>query len=279
VNKELSWTGERLVTTVKGAGVVEHLHRYALACEFVKNKTVLDLASGEGYGSNLLSKYAKMVIGIDISGEAISYSTQKYRKDNLKFIKADATEIPIETGAIDVVVSFETLEHVSEQEKMLSEIKRVLKNDGILIISSPEKSNYEEVNLEKNPFHIKELYFDDFRQLISKYFKNYFFIFQKSIFGSLMVPEERFIDKYSEYFGDFNDIAANGNLSKPVFNLCIASDVELQRVNISFFDAQIYLDNQFKEYQNRINNLLNSKTYLAGRVILKPLRKIRKWIS
>jgi len=171
--KELQWTGERLVTTIKGIGVVEHLHRYAIACEFVTNKSVLDIASGEGYGSNLLAKNAKEVIGIDISEEAVTHASKKYKCNNLFFKKGSVTNIPIENSSIDVVVSFETLEHVYEHEIMLKEIKRVIKSNGLVIISTPEKSNYRAPNNEKQQFHLKELNFDEFEQLIKSNFINY----------------------------------------------------------------------------------------------------------
>ncbi len=79
----LEWTGERLVTDVEGVlGVAEHIHRYALACEFVKGKRVLDIASGEGYGSNLLSKNAEHVTGVDISDEAVKHANLKYASES-----------------------------------------------------------------------------------------------------------------------------------------------------------------------------------------------------
>lgn len=106
-------------------GATEHLHRYAIASEFIDNKIVLDIASGEGYGSYLFTKKAKQVIGIDISSEAISHASEKYKKENLTFKIGSITNIPIEKSSIDVVVSFETLEHIYE-EGMLLEIKRVL---------------------------------------------------------------------------------------------------------------------------------------------------------
>ena len=67
-----TWTGERLETFVFNDNTVEHLHRYAITFDYIKGKTVLDIASGEGYGSNLLSKYAEKVFGVDIDETSIS---------------------------------------------------------------------------------------------------------------------------------------------------------------------------------------------------------------
>ena len=137
--EELNFTGERYVPGIKGDIEIEHLHRYALALELSKGKNVLDIASGEGYGSYLLSMLAKSVVGVDISKEAILHSSMKYIKSNLTFLCGSADRIPCESHSFDLVVSFETIEHHDKHEEMLQEIKRVLKPDGILILSSPEK--------------------------------------------------------------------------------------------------------------------------------------------
>src|SRR5215831_2145342 len=82
----LEWTGERYVPWMEGAEIgYEHLHRYAFATQFVRNKRVLDLASGEGYGSNLLAKTAKQVVGIDIDEQSVRHAKNKYIRTNLDF--------------------------------------------------------------------------------------------------------------------------------------------------------------------------------------------------
>src|SRR5690349_4921310 len=116
------WTGERLETNIHSQVTAEHLHRYALAMEYVQDKTVLDIACGEGYGSNLLAQKAKSVVGVDIDKFIVSEAKNKYRKSNLSFLEGSA---PLDDQSIDVVVSFETLEHTSNHEQFLSEIKRV----------------------------------------------------------------------------------------------------------------------------------------------------------
>ena len=105
------WSGERLETFVYGEFVSEHLHRYCLANLYVTDKVVLDIASGEGYGSNLLSSSAKEVIGVDIDQEAVENAKQKYKKSNLNFKTGSADKIPVADNSIDVLVSFETIEH------------------------------------------------------------------------------------------------------------------------------------------------------------------------
>src|SRR6185436_20367656 len=102
-------------------------------------KIVLDIACGEGYGVNLLSHNSKFVFGVDIDSQVISHASTKYKQSNVKFIPGSATQIPLPDFSVDVVTSFETLEHLEDHTTMMSEIKRVLKLNGILIISTPDK--------------------------------------------------------------------------------------------------------------------------------------------
>src|SRR5438093_13686560 len=110
----LEWTGERYVPWMDGAEIgYEHLHRYAFATQFVRNKRVLHLASGEGYGSNLLAKTAKQVVGIDIDEQAVRHAANQYIKSNLEFKAGPILEIPIKSErAVDVIVRYEALAQV-----------------------------------------------------------------------------------------------------------------------------------------------------------------------
>ena len=118
----LEWTGERYLPGIKGSIALEHLHRYAMACQFAKGKNVLDIASGEGYGSVMLSKVAQRVIGIDISKETIIYATERYGTENLDFSVGSCDAIPLKDSSMDLIVSFETIEHHDQHLAMLAEI-------------------------------------------------------------------------------------------------------------------------------------------------------------
>ena len=88
------WTGERLETFIYNRDAVDHLHRYAIASNFVEGKVVLDIASGEGYGSNLMSEKASFVYGVDIDESTIRKADKKYKKNNLKLLKGSTSAIP-----------------------------------------------------------------------------------------------------------------------------------------------------------------------------------------
>lgn len=166
------FTGERFIPGLAGEITSEHVHRYCAAAELVKDKVVLDAACGEGYGSFMMSQYAQQVVGIDIDEATIFSAQEKYISGNLVYINASISQIPLADHTVDAVISFETIEHVSENSQIsfLQEIKRVLKPDGFLIISTPDKHNYSDKHNYVNSFHTKEFYFDEFRHFLLQWF-------------------------------------------------------------------------------------------------------------
>ena len=275
---DLPWTGERLVTSLTNEfGVIEHLHRYALAREFCENKEVLDIACGEGYGSNLLSLIARKVIGVDISEVTISHASEKYRKKNLTFKVGNTSRIPCENNSFDVVVSFETIEHHDEHKEMFDEITRVLKKDGILIISSPEKSIYSSRD-PNNLFHVKELELKDLLEYINKYFKHIVILNQRFVIGSLLEPLNTCNSKFQVFDGDFNNIENKLTESiffnKPFFNIIICCNKDFTHTSlplVSFFNGYKVYENIISEKDRTINSILHSKKYKLGSYLLKPI--------
>lgn len=148
-----------------------HWERYYFAANFVKNKKVqiVDVACGSGYGTDILSKSTgKQAIGLDKDDGAILWANYYYGNRS-KFLKINSERWPIEDKTVDVVVSFETIEHINDVNKFLLEIKRILKENGLIIISTPLN---EEINRFKpeNPFHLREYNWEEFGNLISNYF-------------------------------------------------------------------------------------------------------------
>lgn len=260
-------TGERLLTEKINIATIEHLHRYALALQFVKNKTVVDIASGEGYGSNLLASIASSVTGVDISKEAIDHSKCKYQKNNLRFIVGTATEIPLDPQSVDVVVSFETIEHHDKHDEMMNEIKRVLKPDGLLIISSPDKYTFSMIPNYHNVFHIKELYLEEFQNLIRSYFSYQVFFSQKVCYSSLIVSDEKL--GFYEFSGDFSEISKQKDLINPYYNIAFASMKSISGLFASSFNGDLV-------YADTINEYKNSYSYKIGRILIKPFSLIKQ---
>jgi ubiquinone/menaquinone biosynthesis C-methylase UbiE len=181
--------GERFMPDWKGETALEHLHRYELMLEFAAGKRVLDVASGEGYGSARLASVAQSVIGVDVSLEAVEHARERYVAPNLQFKHGSAAKLPLEDRSVEVAISFETLEHLTEQEEMVSELARVLTPDGLLIISTPDKHFYTDLRNHQNPFHHRELYRPEFVSLLRGRFAHTELWLQRSMHASFIVPE------------------------------------------------------------------------------------------
>ncbi len=183
-------TGERMVPDFHGRTIMyaEHMTRYIAAQDLSKGKVVLDIAAGSGYGTNLLAQKAKKAYGVDVSPDAIKYAKENYGAKNIEFLVGDAEEIPLPDKSVDLVISFETIEHVKNYEKFLKEISRVLKEDGIAIISTPNDEEFT----EGNHFHLHEFKYKELTGLLKKYFK-----FQKpyhqATWAYVQISDDKFI--------------------------------------------------------------------------------------
>lgn len=151
----------------------EHRHRYMWASEYAHGD-VCDLACGYGYGAEILTanKNVESYVGIDISAEAISQANQRFSMDKRRYILGSAINIPLLDQSIDTIISLETLEHINEPSVALTEFKRILKPDGILVGSVPSKyfdDRAEEV-YGKNPYHVTRFTQEYLTDLLGEYF-------------------------------------------------------------------------------------------------------------
>lgn len=118
-----------------------HMARYLFALQFCRYKMVLDAACGAGYGTQILSYVAVEAIGIDISRDAIEYAIDHYDTPRTAFVLGNVQDlIRVGEGIFDVIVSFETIEHLQTPEVFVEEVASVLDDDGIFIVSAPENS-------------------------------------------------------------------------------------------------------------------------------------------
>lgn len=150
----------------------EHRQRYLAAAEIVEGLRVLDAASGAGYGSRILADKAASVVGIDLDRGAVEFANEHYSiPDRCQFQVAPVEALPFANETFDAVVTFETIEHIDEvgQRRFFSEIHRVLKTTGLLILSTPNKHTYSDVPGTRNPYHLKELQENDLRELLASF--------------------------------------------------------------------------------------------------------------
>lgn len=186
---DLDDTGERLIPAKNNDSVVygEHISRYLSVIDIIRDKVVLDIACGSGYGSQLLSQYAKSVTGIDNSKEAVSYAKNNYPSNNLTYLKDDAEKLSnIESATMDVVVSMETIEHLRNPEQFVKQVKRVMKPEGIFIVSTPNDNEYR----EGNEFHLHEFTLVELKLLMKKYFKKSEYYYQGNALAATLFNEK-----------------------------------------------------------------------------------------
>ncbi len=218
----MKFTGERFIPTEQGRIRLEHYHRYAMVLDIVKEKDVLDVACGEGYGSSFMADAARSVVGVDISDEAVQHASATYTKANLMFRQGSATALDFDEASFDVVVSFETIEHLAEQAEMLAEIRRVLRADGLLVISSPNRPVYSEESGEHNEFHVKELDFKEFDDLLRVQFPTIEYFGQRILMGSVLQPLEGGQPNFRAWHDDGNNLKPDtGHLAEPVYFVAI----------------------------------------------------------
>lgn len=152
-------------------------HKYLFASENIHGSTILDIACGTGYGTNIMFQRHKDTVffGCDIDDSAINYAKNNY-PSQITFKKCSAYDTGFENNFFDTVVSFETLEHLSNGDSFMKEIKRILKPNGKFICSTPNRSFGERLGSTKekplNPHHISLYYHNDLTSLLSSYFAN-----------------------------------------------------------------------------------------------------------
>jgi SAM-dependent methyltransferase len=260
--KDLEFTGERVIPgKVDEALWYEHMARYIFAADFVKDKTVLDAGCGSGYGTDFLaSQGAKYALGIDISPEAIAYAQAHYQRDNLEYRVMDVTEPDLNDGSFDVIVAFELIEHLQNQERFLAEMARVLKNDGLFIISTPNREVYR-LGLEPNPFHTKEFNFEEFYQILSRYFYNVKVLAQDYLAGIAIAPVFRDRQQVEEVIVDHSLIK-----SKPYHLYFIALCSQATLGSLAHAHKIVHFSYKHEEYLGKLQAEFEDKLTWALRL-------------
>ncbi len=245
----LQFTGERFLPNCEREIWYEHFHRYTMALNWVEDAVVLDAACGEGYGSHLLAQKAQSVVGVDLSEEAIEHAKSNYHQDNLEFICSNVLSLPFDDNCFDVVVSFETLEHLVEHQQLIQEFKRVLKTDGVLLISTPDKKEYSDKTGFKNEYHFKELYQNEFADLLDGAFSHTQWYGQKLMFSSSIWRMDHPVNKVQYDFVDADSKISNVPEFNPLYFIVVASDHEFPRYkDIDFFSFTEHSEQIYGHY-------------------------------
>jgi 2-polyprenyl-3-methyl-5-hydroxy-6-metoxy-1,4-benzoquinol methylase len=228
----MEFTGERYMPHVRGSQIsYEHWHRYHFTKKYIKNKIVADIACGEGYGSFYMAQFASKVIGIDISEESIVHARNTYSKDNITFIQSSAEAADLPEHTVDVIVSFETIEHLTEEQQnsFLNTAKKLLKPDGVLIISTPDKFWYTDIPGHKNEYHLREFYGNEFMDFLNKEFRHTSFFKQRTFPLNLIWQDnpEYLAPVYLQLEND-KFVLKEEFIGNPLYYVAVCSDHELE---------------------------------------------------
>jgi len=248
----------------------EHLHRYAVAAELAAGKRVLDLASGEGYGSAMLAERAASVTGVELNESAVHHASSKYTRGNLRYLRGSMIDVPVPGVAqFDLVTCFEALEHVREQDDLMREVKRLLAPGGVLLVSTPNRLISDETHHD-NHFHLRELYFDEFKQLVGQYFAHAVYLGQGVYSTSVLwdvagtAPDKQlplFIKPAEEGFTFSRDER------KPSYFIAVASDdpAAVQRVASTMTDVTDARYTRIRKLTDELSKGMEEARGLIGR--------------
>lgn len=167
----MKFTGERVIPAFEGnVPIGDYKFHEKMYQEFlpITSGTVVDVACGCGYGSKLLAEKANKVYGYDISKEAIDFAETYYNAPNIEYAVADIRSLPLENQSVDMVISVETFEHVTEIETVISEVHRILKPNCFWCFSTPNTDRYPDHKIV--PWHVKHYTKHEIHALLDAYF-------------------------------------------------------------------------------------------------------------
>ncbi|HEY3346801.1 MAG TPA: class I SAM-dependent methyltransferase [Nitrospirota bacterium] len=170
---------------------MRHMAAYRCFREYLKDKKVLEVGFGEGYGTYYLSEAAREITGIDVSLTLVEHAKGKYVRENLYFIKGDAVGLPFPENSFDVVVSSQVLEHVKDYMAFLRELRRVVRPGGTAIVATPNRMMMVD---GVNPYHYKEFSAKELGKALGKVFpeSQVFGLFGSDKYMALKTEEQGF---------------------------------------------------------------------------------------
>jgi SAM-dependent methyltransferase len=179
-----------------------HLARYRLAEPLVQGAVVLDAGCGCGYGTHyLVMNGAKRAVGIDLSLEAIDYARQHYVAPRLSYEVMDVTSLEFPDKTFDAAVCLEVFEHVPDHQEMLAEVRRVLKPDGRVVISTPNGRIFSPTGRPINPWHVREFSREEFVDALSPRFGD-LELWGQTVKTSIALPTTLFHLRMQRYITD-----------------------------------------------------------------------------
>ena len=253
-------SGERHIPFHVGAdyslGNVDHMLRYALVAPFVKGKRVLDISCGTGYGSHYLAcQGAATVVAVDVDSDAIEFASKFYSHPSIHYIQSDAHSVPeLNDQSFDIIVSFETIEHLQHPRLFLVELRRLLKSDGKAFVSCPNDYRVFPDSWISH-FHLHKFKFPEFRDLFLNIFGEGLFMGQHYAVTSVLTKPVAFPVKAQEH-GDYLDTSKSNVIQKSYLENLSSIENAAGYVAIFGLDESLLI-NQSATAQNAFELLMN----------------------
>jgi len=174
----LEITGERVVEEdyLQSVGTYTiyamHAASYRFAETYCRGKKVLDMGCGSGYGTRHICTVAREAYGFDVAEDAIAYARERYQSANLHYHHSPlGSPLPFVDESFDVILSFQVIEHIKDDEAYLLEAQRLLRKGGTFIVITPDRKN-RLLPTQKpwNRWHVREYSQKSLSQLVSRHF-------------------------------------------------------------------------------------------------------------
>lgn len=167
---------------------------YRKALEYIEGRLVLEIGCGEGVGVSVLAEKAASVVAVDYSDDALEFAREKYGARSIEFKKMKVPPIDFPDASIEAVVCFQMIEHLEKPEELVSEIKRVLRGDGLALLATVNKDE----TLSDNPYHLREFTAHEFLGLLENHFGH---VEMHGVFGDELFT--RYFDSNRRWVNNF----------------------------------------------------------------------------
>jgi SAM-dependent methyltransferase len=162
----LALTGERTLPDVpeENYWFRRHLAVYEWIATRVAGLSAIDMACGEGYGSDVLAQRAASVVGVDANPEAHEHARLRYQRENLRFARDLVETFPEQA---DAVVFLQTIEHLQDPAAVLAHFRTLVGEEGVVFVSTPNVLTLAPKGAERsdNPWHVHEYRSEEFAAL------------------------------------------------------------------------------------------------------------------
>ncbi len=195
----------------------DRLTGYGFARRYAEGKIVADIGREEvGYGSRLLAETAESVTGVSDLPEAVALASAAHSAPNVSYRRANLPELPLSEGYFDVVVALGVVERLERPEDLVKEAKRILKEDGVLVISASDRQNNTNDRNRAGIDGQREMYAPEFRELLERHFGHVRMYRQGAVAGGFVSPALEEVTSASVEIARFSSTDAPFSVKPPV---------------------------------------------------------------